>query len=238
MNAFKLRRFHALVILQCVRWYSKYTISYRQLEEMMGERGVAVDHTTIWRWIQHYAPQLEKEIRWYQGHTSGSWRVDETCIRVNGEWKWLFRAVDKHGRTVDFLLTHRRNAKAARRFLAKALRTRQHWPPHVINTDKNPAYSEALRQLKRDDPDVEAIEHRQAKHLNNRIEADHGPIKQLCRATLGFKSMKTAYATIKGFEVMRMIRKRQCILLEPGVTGEVRFVNNSSISPPNLRCGA
>ena len=148
MNAFKLRRFHALVILQCVRWYSKYTISYRQLEEMMAERGIAVDHTTIWRWIQRYAPQLEKEVRWYQGHTSGSWRVDETCIRVNGEWKWLFRAVDKQGRTVDFLLTHRRNAKAARHFLAKALRTRQHWPPHVINTDKNPAYGEAIRELK------------------------------------------------------------------------------------------
>jgi transposase, IS6 family len=159
MNAFKLRRFHALVILQCVRWYSKYAISYRQLEEMMAERGVAVDHTTIWRWIQRYAPQLEKEIRWYQGYTGGSWRVDETCIRVNGEWKWLFRAVDKQGRTVDFLLTHRRNGKAARHFLAKALKTRQNWPPHVINTDKNPAYGEALRQLKRDDPDVWNIEH-------------------------------------------------------------------------------
>ena len=177
MNAFKLRRFHALVILQCVRWYSKYTISYRQLEEMMAERGVVVDHTTIWRWIQRYAPQLEKEVRWYQGHTGGSWRVDETCILVNGEWKWLFRAVDKQGRTVNFLLTHRRNAKAARRFLAKALGSRQDWPPHVINTDKNPAYGEALRQLKRDDPDAEIIEHRQVKYLNNRIEADHGPIK-------------------------------------------------------------
>src|SRR5512143_4015000 len=131
MNAFKLRRFHALVILQCVRWYSKYTIRYRQLEEMMAERGVVVDHTTIWRWIQRYAPQLEKEVRWYQGHTGGSWRVDETCILVNGEWKWLFRAVDKQGRTVDFLLTHRRNAKAARRFLAKALGSRQDWPPHA-----------------------------------------------------------------------------------------------------------
>ena len=129
----------------------------------MAERGVTVDHTTIWRWIQHYAPRSEKEIRWYQGCTGGSWRVDETCIRVNGEWKWLFRAVDKQGRTVDFLLTHRRSAKAARRFLAKALRTRQDWPPHLINTDKNPAYGEALRQLKRDDPNAEAIEHRQAE---------------------------------------------------------------------------
>ena len=224
MNAFRLHRFHALVILQCGRWYCKYAINYRQLEEMMAERGVVVDHTTTWRWIQCYAPRLEKEIRWDQGHTGSFWRVDETCIRVNGEWKWPFRAVDKHGRTIDFLLTHRRNAKAARRLLAKALRTRQDWPPQVINTDQNPDYGEALRQLKRDDPDVESIEHRQAKSLNNRDEADHGPINRLCRATLGFKSMKTAYATIKGFEVMRMIRKRQCILAEPGITGEVCFV--------------
>ena len=96
----------------------------------------------------------------------------------------------------------------------------------MITTDQNPAYGEALRQLKRNDPNVATIEHRQAKYLNNRIEADHGPIKRLCRATLGFKSMKTTYATIKGFEVTRMIRKRQCILLESGITGEVRFVAN------------
>ena len=96
----------------------------------------------------------------------------------------------------------------------------------MITTDQNPAYGEALRQLKRNDPNVATIEHRQAKYLNNRIEADHGPIKRLCLATLGFKSMKTTYATIKGFEVTRMIRKRQCILLESGITGEVRFVAN------------
>ena len=136
-------------------------------------------------------------------------------------------AIDKDGATLDFYLADRRNAKAARRFLAKALRTRQDWPPHVINTDKNPAYGEALRQLKRDDPDAEIIEHRQVKYLNNRIEADHGPIKRLCRATLGFKSMKTAYATIKGFEVMRMFRKGQFRLWIEAVGGgtEASFVN-------------
>jgi transposase, IS6 family len=123
-------------------------------------------HTTIWHWVQHYAPRLEKEIRWYQGYTGGSWRVDETCIRVRGEWKWLFRAIDKHGRTVDFLLTHRRNAKAARHFLAKALRTRQDWPPHLINTDKNPAYGEAIRELKRRELVGAELEHRQTKFLN------------------------------------------------------------------------
>jgi IS6 family transposase len=88
MQAFRYRRFAALVILQCVRWYSKYAISYRQLAEMMAERGVEVDASTIWRWVQRYAPQLEKEIRWYQGYSGPAWRVDETCVRVKGEWKW------------------------------------------------------------------------------------------------------------------------------------------------------
>src|SRR5512142_1807333 len=216
MAVFRWRHFAGEIILWAVRWYCRYGISYRELEEMMGERGVAVDHTTVYRWTQRYAPELEKRSAWYRSRLSLSWRVDE---------KYLYRAIDKEGATLDFYLADRRNAKAARRFLAKALRRSRDWTPRVINTDKNPAYGEALRQMKRDDPNVGIIGHRQAKYLNNRIEADHGPIKRLWRATLGFKSMKTAYATIKGFEVMRMIRKRQCILLEPGVTGEVRFVN-------------
>jgi transposase-like protein len=224
MQAFRYRRFAALVILQCVRWYAKYAVSYRQLAEMMAERGVEVDPSTIWRWVQRYAPELEKEIRWYQGYSGPAWRVDETCIRVKGAWKWLFRAIDREGRTIDFMLTDRRNSKAARRFLVKALKLRRHWLPFSITTDKNPAYGEAIRELKRRDQVPPELVHRQVKYLNNRLEADHGRIKRLCRATLGFKSMKTAYATIKGFEVMRMIRKRQYICLEPGVTGEVRFV--------------
>jgi IS6 family transposase len=224
MRAFRYRRFAALVILQCVRWYSKYTVSYRQLAEMMAERGVSVDASTIWRWVQRYAPQLEKAIRWYQGYSGPAWRVDETCIRVKGAWKWLFRAIDGEGRTIDFMLSDRRNSKAARRLLGKALKQRRDWPPFSITSDKNPAYSHAIAELKRIDQVPPELEHRQVKYLNNRLEADHGPIKRLCRATLGFKSTRSAYATIKGFEVMRMIRKRQCICLEPGATGEVRFV--------------
>ena len=146
MQAFRYRRFAALVILQCVRWYSKYTLSYRQLAEMMAERGVSVDASTIWRWVQRYAPQLEKEIRWYQGYSGPAWRVDETCIRVKGVWKWLFRAIDREGRTIDFMLTDRRNSTAARRFLGKALKLRRHWPPFSITTDKNPAYGDAIRR--------------------------------------------------------------------------------------------
>ncbi len=141
---FKWRHFAGELILLCVRWYCKYGISYRDLEEMMGERGVAVDHTTLYRWVQRYAPELEKRTLWYQNRISFSWRVDETYIRVKSRWKYLYRAIDKEGKTLDFFLSDRRNAKAAKRFLAKTLRRSRDWKPRVINTDKNPAYGEAI----------------------------------------------------------------------------------------------
>jgi IS6 family transposase len=144
---------------------------------------------------------------------------------VKGRWKYLYRAIDKHGRLIDFFLADRRNAKADKRFLSKALRTRKDWPPFKINTDKNDAYGQAIRELKRENKLAPDVEHRQVKYLNNRLEADHGGLKRLIKPTRGFQSMKTAYATIKGFEVMRMLRKRQCILLQPAMAGEVRFVN-------------
>ena len=108
------------------------------------ERGVTVDHATLYRWVQRYAPELEKRTLWYQNRISFSWRVDETYVRVKGRWKYLYRAIDKDGNTLDFLLSDRRDAKAAKRFLAKALRRSRDWKPQVINTDKNPAYSEAI----------------------------------------------------------------------------------------------
>jgi IS6 family transposase len=135
MSVFKRRRFPAEIILLCVRWYCRYGISYQDLEEMMAERGVAADHVTLYRWVQRYAPELEKRVRWYQGYRSSSWRVDETYVRVRGKWKYLFRAIDKHGRLIDFMLSDRRNAKAARRFLAKALKIMRNWPPASITTE-------------------------------------------------------------------------------------------------------
>src|SRR5512138_2996543 len=150
MSVFKRRRFMAEIILLCVRWYCRYGISYRDLEEMMAERGVAVDHVTLCRWVQRYAPELEKRARWYQGYRSSSWRVDETYVRVGGKWKYLFRAVDKQGRLIDFMLSDRRNTKAARRFLAKALKVMRNWPPVSITTDKLGSYPKALRRLKRE----------------------------------------------------------------------------------------
>jgi len=222
---FKRRRFPVEIILVCVRWYCKYGITYRDLAEMMQERGVEIDASTIFRWVQRYAPELEKRVRWYQGYRSGSWRVDETYVRVGGQWKYLFRAVDKHGRLIDFMLLDRRNTRAAYRFLGKALTTMRNWPPHSITTDKLGSYPKAIRRLQREGKLPQATEHRTSKYLNNIIEADHGGLKRVIRPTRGSQTMRTAYATIKGFEVMRMIRRRHCILCQPMVAGEIQFVN-------------
>jgi transposase, IS6 family len=225
LSIFKRRRFPVEIILLCVRWYCKYGISYRDLAEMMQERGVEVDPSTIFRWVQRYAPELEKRVRRYQGHRPGSWRVDETYVRVGGRWKYLFRAVDKHGQLIDFMLADRRNTRAAYCFLRKALKTMSDYPPSSITTAKLASYPKAIRRLRREGHLAHSVEHRTSKYLNNIIEADHGALKRVIRPTRGFQRMKTASATIKGFEVMRMIRRGHCILTGPGVTGEIRLVN-------------
>jgi transposase-like protein len=234
MPGFKWRQFGGEVILWAVRWYCRYGISYRELEEMLGERGVTVDHTTIYRWVQRYAPELEKRAAWYRSRISFSWRVDETYVRVKGHWKYLYRAIDKDGATLDFFLADRRNAKAAKRFLGAALKRSRNWHPRVINTDKNPAYSEAITELKKEGAIPKELEHRQVKYLNNRLEGDHGKLKRLIRPTLGFQSMRTARATIKGFEVMRMFKKGQFRFWIEAVGGktEVSFINPCSGSLP------
>jgi transposase, IS6 family len=227
MLAFKWRQFAGDVILWAVRWYWRYGISYRDLEEMLGERGVTVDHTTLYRWVQRYAPELEKRLAWYRSRLSFSWRVDETYVKVKGRWRYLYRAIDKNGATLDFYLSERRNAKAAKRFLGAAFKRSRDWVPRVISTDKNPAYGEAITALKKNGTIPAHVEHRQSKYLNNRIESDHGQLKRLIRPTLGFKSMRTARATITGFEMMRMFRKGQFRFWIESVGGgtEVQFVN-------------
>jgi transposase, IS6 family len=225
MSIFKRRRFPVEIILLCVRWYCKYGISYRDLAEMMSERGVAVDPSTIFRWVQRYAPEIEKRVRQYQGPRSGSWRVDETYVRVGGKWKYLFRAVDKHGQLIDFMLSDRRNTRAAYRFLRKALKTMSDYPPSSITTDKLASYPNAIRRLQIKGLLSKDAEHRTSKYLNNVIEADHGALKRVIRPTRGFQRMKTASATLRGFEVMRMIRRGHCMLPVAGVIGEIRLVN-------------
>ena len=228
MSDFKWRHYQGEIILGCVRWYCKYGISYRDLEEMMLERGVEVDHSTLYRWVQKYAPEIEKRLRWYWKPSFGfSWRVDETYVKIKGKWAYLYRALDKFGHTIDFYLSSTRNMLAAQRFLGKAFKSLKVWAhPTSINTDKAPSYGAALKQLKSEGKCSHDIEHRQVKYLNNIIESDHGKLKRLIKPTLGFKSMKSAYATLKGFEVMRMFKKGQfnAWLHEKTVLEEARLI--------------
>ena len=168
MNDFKGRHFRGEIVLWAVRWYCRYAVSYRDLEAMMTERGVAVDHTTIYRWVQRFAPEIEKRLRWqWRRPGSGSWRIDETYVKVRGKWAYLYRVVDKFGDTIDFYLSATRNTKAAKRFLGKALRGRKDWElPEVLNTDKAPAYAAAIAELKAEGKCPKETRHRQVKYLN------------------------------------------------------------------------
>ena len=196
---------------------------------MLTERGVKVDHTTIFRWVQRYAPQMEKKLRWYYKRNHGlNWKVDETYIKVKGKWVYLYRAIDSRGHTIDFYLSTTRSKAAAQTFLGKCLRgERPDSLPEKINTDKNQAYGAALDSLKKKGKCPKDTEHRQLKYLNNAVESDHAKVKRIIRPMTGFKSMKTAYATIRGIEVMNMFRKGQLDIWKhgEGVMGEVRLVN-------------
>ena len=141
VNPFKGCHFTGTVILWAVRWYCKCGISYREWQEMLAERGINVDHSTIYRWVQRYAPELEKRLRWYWRHPSSlnTWHLDETYVKLNGQWIYLYRAIDSKGHTIDFYLSSRRNSKAAYQFLSKMFKTvSKHQRPQVINTDKVP----------------------------------------------------------------------------------------------------
>ena len=208
-NPFKDRQFPAEVILWAVRWYLQFPISYRDLACMLADRGVWVDHTTLFRWIQAYAPELEKRVRPHLRPTNGSWRVDETYIRVKGEWVYLYRAVDATGQTIDFLLSPKRDAAAARRFFRKALKQPNTVNPRTITVDKNAAYPMATKAMKREGTLWRFTKLRQVKFLNNIVEPDHRRIKRLVRPGLGFKSFQTASQTGAGYEVMAIIRKGQ-----------------------------
>jgi IS6 family transposase len=224
-NYFKWKHFEGEIILLNVRWYLKYPLSYRNLEEMMEERGLNVDHTTIMRWVHQYSPEIEKRVRKHLKSTNDSWRVDETYIKVKGEWKYLYRAVDSDGNTIDFMLSAKRDRKAAKRFFKKALRSKHNQMPRVINVDKNAAYPPAIDELKNDNTLSKTVEVRQIKYLNNIVEQDHRAVKRITHPMLGFQSFHTASRTLKGIEIMHMVKKGQVDGLNRCVLDEVKFIN-------------
>src|ERR1700759_3303560 len=144
---FKWRQFEPEVILMAVGWYLRFSLSYRDVEELLTERGLSVDHVTVWRWVQRYAPELDRRLRKRLKTANDSWRVDETYVRVKGKWVYLYRAVDSTGATIDFLLSAKRDAAAAKRFFQKALRSVGHPRPRVINVDGNPSYPKVIAKL-------------------------------------------------------------------------------------------
>jgi putative transposase len=206
-NAFKHLHYPVDIIALCVRWYLAYALSLRNLEEMMAERGIIVDHSTLYRWVIRLVPLLDKAFRRHKHPMGRRWRMDETYIKIKGHWKYLYRAVDTAGQTIDFLLTAKRNAAAALRFFRKAIR--HHGEPEVVTIDKSGANTAALAMLNADKPEEESITIRQSKYLNNLVEQDHRNIKRRTRPMLGFNSFRRAQTLLAGIELVHMIRKGQ-----------------------------
>jgi transposase-like protein len=206
---YRRRRFEVEIIELCVRWYITYRLSYRDLAAMMAERGLSMSHTTILRWVIHYVPEFEKRWNRWARRVNSSWRVDETYVRVRGKWHYLYRAVDKHGKTVDFLLRPDHGIAAAQAFFRKALTTSLPWWPRKVTLDGNPSSHQALRLLRRENPRWKYVLVRTCQYLNNIIEQDHRAIKRRCAWMTGFKSARNAAITLSGIELAHRIRKRQ-----------------------------
>nr|CAA60622.1 IS1327 containing a transposase [Pantoea agglomerans] len=206
-KAFKRLHYPVDIIAQCVRWYLAYSLSLRNPEEIMAERGIVVDHSTLHRWLIRLVPRLDKAFRRYKRNPGRRWRMDETYIKIRGAWKYLYRAVDSTGQTIDLLLVAKRDAAAALRFFRKTIRN--NGEPEVVTIDKSGANTAALDTLNAGKGDEESIIVRQSRYLNNLIEQDHRNIKRRIRLMLGFKSFRRAQMILAGIELIHMIRKGQ-----------------------------
>ncbi|MGN7198023.1 IS6-like element ISBwe3 family transposase [Bacillus mycoides] len=224
-NLFKWKHYQPELILLTVRWYLRYNLSFRNLVEMMEERGLSITHTTIMRWVHQYGPQLEEKVRHHLKSTNDSWRVDETYIKVKGQWMYLYRAVDSKGNTIDFHLSKSRDKQAAKCFFKKALAFSYVSKPRVITVDKNPVYPVAIQALKEEKHMPEGIKLRQVRYLNNIVEQDHRFIKKRVRSMLGFKSFGTATSILAGVEAMHMIKKEQIDLRDQSVQNQKEFIH-------------
>ena len=206
-NPFKGRHFPGEVIVQCVRWYLRYPLAYEHVSELLAERGVEVDASCIWRWVQAYSPELNKRCRPHLKPVNKSYRIDETYIKVKGQDKYLYRALDSTGQTIDFLLTAKRDTAAAKRFLCRAIDASGSAMPRVMNVDKNPAYPAAVEALKAEGAIPRRVALRQCKYLNNVIEQDHRTVKKRVWLAKGYGSFQSAWRTLQGIEAVNMIRK-------------------------------
>jgi transposase, IS6 family len=193
---FKWPHFQADIIIGAVHWYLRYALSYRDVQELMRERGVWVHHTTIFRWVQRYPPELDKRYRAQIRATNDSYRIDETYIKIKKHWHSLYRAVDSPGVTLDFMLSPTRDADAAERFFRKVLQALHTRTPRVITVDKNASYSPAFEALQQESMLPESCVLRPCKYLNNVVEQDHRFVKRLVNPGLGFRAFHTVQRTI------------------------------------------
>ena len=202
------------MILLCVLWYVSYKLSYRDLTEMMLERGLTMVPSTIYRWVQCYVPEFEKRWNRFSRPVGTSWRVDETYVNIKGEWHYLYRAVDKQGRTIDFYLSRARGIAATKAFFRKALATHSGHGSLKVTLDGHQPSHRALRLLRREHATWRRVKVRSCKYLNNIVEQDHRAIKVKCRAMKSFQTFETAATTIAGLEFAHRIRKRQFVGLD------------------------
>jgi transposase-like protein len=199
-SAFAGFRFPSEAIVVAVRWYLRDGLSYRDVEELLAERGIAVDHVTVYRWVQRFTPLLADPARFARHSPGDRWFVDETYLKVNGVWRYVYRAIDQHGQVIDVLLTARRDAAAARRFFTRALRTLKVKPIEVV-TDAAPVYPAMLDEL------VPAAWHHVEQYANNPIEADHSQLKRRLRPMRGLQTDRTAQVIITGHAFVQNLRR-------------------------------
>jgi transposase-like protein len=199
-SAFAGFRFPPDVIVLAVRWYLRFGLSYRDVEELLGERGVEVDHVTVYRWVQRFTRLLAEAARPCRHAVGGRWFVDETNVKVAGRWRYVYRAIDQFGQVIDVFVSPRRDARAARRFFERAIDASRVTPSEVV-TDRAPTYPMVLDEL------LPAAWHRTDRYANNRIEADHGVLKSRLRPMRGLKQDRNARVIIVGHAFVRNIRR-------------------------------
>jgi IS6 family transposase len=224
-SPFKRRHYGPSIILLCVRWYCRYQLSYRDIEEMMRERGLSVDHTTVFRWVQRYAPEINKRMRPHLKMSGASFRLDETYVKVGKEWKYLYRAVDSAGDTIEFMLSAKRDVPAAKRFFKKMMRADHRRLPFTIGADKHASYPEAFATSVKEKILPVDCKLRRVKYFNNVIEQDRRAIRRRWRAMQCFRSFHTAERTLEGVEALHMMSKGQVKRLDGSdAIGQAKFV--------------
>jgi transposase-like protein len=223
---FKWKHHVGELILWLVRWYSRYALSYRDLQEIAEERGLIVDRSTIYRWVQEYAPEINKRIKPHLKKTCDSWKCDETYIKIKGKWHYLYRAIDKNGNTLDWMLSRNRNKKSAKRFFKKMLNNSYTVDPRVINVDKSPTFPPALSEPKSAADMPKKTKLRAIKYLNNSMENDHKFTKSKSRYRQWYQSFASARKTLDGMEAMRMVQK-----------GQIRYVGTNIKKQNDFICG-